>query len=104
MVCPVCNLDSARRSHRRSLKDYVESLVGIYPYRCKCGKRFSTYRTPSEPAGKPEPVEREIRATRAAVSRRIKRREMLLFGGALLLFAGFLYYLTRERSSASPAE
>ncbi len=47
-------------------------------------------------------MEMEIRATRALGRRGIKRREFLLFGGALLLFAAFLYYLTRER--ASPPE
>ncbi len=48
--------------------------------------------------GRARAVESEIRSTRARARRIVRRRELLLFSVALLLFALFLYYLTRERT------
>ncbi len=102
MFCPKCKADAGHRSHRRNVRDFLLSLFGWYPYRCKCGHRFSQRRDFVLPAGTSvKMVESEIRTTRAAALRSIRRRELLLFGGALLLFAAFLYYLTRERAPTS---
>ncbi len=104
MKCPNCNSDRAHRSHRRSWKDYLGSLLGWYPYRCKCGHRFLKRRhSMVADGGELRQTEKEIRATRAVARRAMKRREVLLFGGALLVFATFLYYLTRERAGSSDA-
>ena len=46
-------------------------------------------------------MEREIKATRGAMNKRRKRRELLLFATAMVLFLSFLYYLTRERSDSA---
>jgi hypothetical protein len=102
VLCPKCNSDSAHRSHRRGVTHYLGSLFEWYPYRCKCGHRFVQRRhfIPI-PSGKSKAVESEIRNTRATARRAVKRRELLLFGGVLLLFAAFLYFLTRERSGWS---
>jgi hypothetical protein len=45
-------------------------------------------------------VEREIKATRDAMKATRKRRELALYGGALLLFLTILYFITREHSSS----
>ena len=42
-----------------------------------------------------------LKAARASKQLKRKRREFLLYGGALLLFVLFLYYVTRERPPAS---
>jgi hypothetical protein len=53
-----------------------------------------------EAAQSPKPrVEREIVATRAALGRRRRQREILLYGLALLLFAAILYFLTSSPSA-----
>jgi hypothetical protein len=70
--CPKCGSD-AHRSHSRGLTDYLTDLWG---------RRFWAPATATE---------REIRATRARVKRRIRLREFLLFCAALLLFSTFLY-------------
>lgn len=41
MICPICKSDSARRSRRHTATDYVLSVVGVYPWRCReCRGRF----------------------------------------------------------------
>ncbi len=81
------------------MKEHLVSFLGRHPYHCECGHRFwgqsSAIKWPERRTTKP--VEREIRATRALARRRIMRREFLLFGGALLLFATFLYFVAFNR-------
>ncbi len=103
VTCPKCKTDNAHRSHREGLKDYVVSLFQYYPYRCKeCGIRFSALRhKPPETAQKPTSSEKEIRVTRASYRWKQKRREFLIYGSALLVFLGFIYYLTRDRGGSS---
>lgn len=52
-VCPECREPKVRRSHRRTLADYLLSLAGLRPYRChECGHRFharSRARAPQRP-------------------------------------------------------
>lgn len=45
-------------------------------------------------------MEREIKATRHAMKAKRKRRELLLYGTAIILFLTFLYYITRDRGSS----
>lgn len=45
-------------------------------------------------------VEREIKATRDAMKAKRKRRELLLYGAAIMLFLTFLYYITRDRGGS----
>lgn len=41
MNCPVCKSKDARRSRRQYTADYLFSVVGVYPWRCrKCDARF----------------------------------------------------------------
>ncbi len=107
MLCPGCNTDRARRSHRRGVKEHLLGLFGRFPYRCRqCQLRFYVARSRAADkggakSGPPNPTEREIQVTRAGHARKQKRREMLLYGWALLLFLVFLYYVTRDRSNSS---
>ncbi|MGB7438341.1 MAG: hypothetical protein WBR26_17370 [Candidatus Acidiferrum sp.] len=41
MNCPICKGKEARRSRRQNIADYIFSLVGVYPWRCRmCEGRF----------------------------------------------------------------
>ena len=106
MICPNCKTDHAHRSHRECWQDYVVSFFQYFPYRCKaCGTRFfELRRSPPKTAEKSTSTETEIRATRASYRWKQKRREFLLFGSALLVFLGFIYYLTRDRSGSYGGE
>jgi hypothetical protein len=100
--CPKCKTDQAHRSHRRDVKERLAALFAIYPYRCHgCEYRFLRFRyaSPEAIVSGHAPVEREIRATRAALEWKRKRRELLLYGVGFLLFLAFLYFITRERNS-----
>jgi len=98
MTCPKCKSDTAHRSHRRNLLERAAAALWIYPYRCKnCEHRFlqsklTLERTPSPHAS----TEREIRATRNAVTVARRRRELFLYGACFACFLAFLYYITRE--------
>ena len=76
-------------------------MVGYVPYRCRqCSHRFLGFRY-SLPVRVAPPVrgaEREIAATRGSLRWRQRRRELLLYGSAMVLFVVILYYLTRAPS------
>ena len=103
VLCPKCKTDHTDRSHRRGLIERGIAVMGYYPYRCRvCHLRFFSLR--EEPkvataAGRTG-QEREIKATRGAMNARRKRRELLLFVTAMVLFLAFLYYLTRDRGDS----
>ncbi|HYW44139.1 MAG TPA: hypothetical protein VE959_14855 [Bryobacteraceae bacterium] len=82
------------------------SLFGWYPYRCKCGARFRSqrYAPPAVETTKgAKAAGSEIRATRAAARRKVKRREFVLWLGAGALFLAYLFYLTHDNGySADP--
>jgi len=102
MLCPKCKTDRAGRSHRRGLLEYGASVLGYYPYSCRgCHLRFLRFRkAPLEERVVAHPgVEREIKATRDAMKSKRTRRELLLYGAAVVLFLSFLYYITRDRGS-----
>ena len=104
MLCTKCNTDSAHRSHRAGFKERFASLFGYYPYRChQCGRRFLKQRYADAEPGKSvdRGTEREISSTQGALRWRAVRRQILLYGWALILFAVILYYLTREPSMGS---
>src|ERR1041384_8777982 len=47
MICPICNSAECRRSRRRTLLDYLASVVGNIPWRCaRCSTRFRSRATP----------------------------------------------------------
>ena len=100
MLCPKCSTDRAHRAHRRGLKDHLISLFGSYPYRChECGHRFfRLYRRTGDP-DHPSSHAREVREARLTQSAKRKRRELLLYGVALLVFLAFLYYISRYHGS-----
>jgi hypothetical protein len=78
-------------------------LFGFYPYRCRnCKARFVSSRpdTAATASANRPGVEREIKATRSAMAVKRKRRELLLYVTAAVLFLAFLYYVTRERSAS----
>ena len=102
VLCPKCKTDNAHRSHRQGVLENVASIFTYYPYRCReCKHRFLHLR--HETVEAPEPgqrsTEREIRATRQAKDWHRKRRDLAIYGTALLLFLAFLYFITRERST-----
>lgn len=103
MLCPKCKTNRARRSRRRGLLAHVISIAGYYPYSCPdCHLQFRGLRSaPVEgPVVHSPGVEREIKATRDAMKTTRKRRELALYGAALLLFLAILYYITREHASS----
>jgi len=106
VTCPKCKTDHAHRSHRQRWKDYVASLFEYYPYRCtECRHRFFVLRRePPGTAEKPTATETEIRVTRSKLKWRRKRRELLLYGWALLAFLVFLYFVTRDRGGSSAGD
>ncbi len=101
MLCPDCRLESAHRSHRRGFTDYALSLLGWRPYRCKCGARFRARENAPVESRHAKSIGSEIRATRAAAARGLKRRQFVLWAAAGGLFFAFLFYLTRDRSSGA---
>jgi hypothetical protein len=101
MVCPKCNNDSAHRSHRVGLREQISSLVGYHPYRCRqCKHRFLSLRdSATAPASSGnQSTEREIRATQSGFRWKRKKRDIMLYGSALILFVVLLYFLTRAPS------
>ena len=104
MLCPKCKTDRAHRSHRAGLKEHLASIAGYHPYRCRdCSHRFLSLRDPPPAPASPatRSVEREIAATQGAARRKRKRRDILLYTSALILFGVILYFLTREPSMGS---
>jgi hypothetical protein len=99
MHCPNCKTDTAQRSHRASPWERLIGLAGCRRYRClSCNRRFVRRHDQSPEPTAPRGVLREISATRSAMRWKQKRRDFLLYGSALILFAVLLYYLTREPS------
>lgn len=102
VLCPKCKTDNAHRSHRRGLLEMIASVVAFYPNRChRCKYRFLKFRYSSAEPIVDSATEREIQATRGAIQWKRKRREFLLYGVACLLFAVFLYVITRERGTSA---
>jgi hypothetical protein len=107
VICPKCKVGDAHRSHRSGLMEKMASIVAIYPYRChKCNFRFLKFRYATTEVAVEGPIphastQREIRATRSAVEWKRKRRELLMYGAGVVLFAAFLYFITRERGPSS---
>jgi hypothetical protein len=103
VLCPKCKTEHTDRSHRRGLIERGVAVVGYYPYRCRdCHLRFFRMRTePTVDTATDRPgLEREIKATRGAMGAKRKRRELLLYVTAMVLFLTFLYYLTLERGNS----
>jgi hypothetical protein len=47
LVCPACRSTKFRRSHRRTVVDYLLAVGGILPWRCaSCETRFRARRIP----------------------------------------------------------
>lgn len=104
MLCPKCKTESAHRSHRAGLKEHLLSIAGYHPYRCRdCSHRFLWLRYSSpEPATRAtRGVEREMAATQGALRWKRKRRTILFYVSALILFGIILYSLTREPSTGN---
>ena len=98
MVCEKCKTDSAHRSHRRGVIEFAASLFAIYPYRCaQCETRSLRFKYSETDRRKPSGTEQEIRATRRGIRWQRRKRELLLYAAALLLFVAFLYFITRDR-------
>ena len=101
MLCPKCKTDNAHRSHRVGLRERFGSIAGYHPYRCHdCQHRFVTRRYPSPELGATagRSTAREVSSTRGALRWKRKRRDLVLFVGALIVFGMILYYLTRAPS------
>jgi DNA-directed RNA polymerase subunit RPC12/RpoP len=102
MLCPKCKTDNAHRSHRVGLRERLTGIVGYHAYRCHhCSHRFlSLHYLPAEPTAPAARgrVEREIAHTQGALRWKRKRRNILIYGSALILFVFILYFLTREPS------
>lgn len=102
MICPECNADQAHRSHSRGVVERLARYIAIYPYRCHgCQHRFLGFRySAREPGPETTPGAPEAKAARDAIRRRCRRREFLLYGSGLVLFAFFLYFVVRERGGS----
>lgn len=102
MQCPKCKNHHTHRSHRHGWIERSASLAGYYPYNCSdCQMRFLHKRNaPVQKSVKHQAVEREMKATREALKAKRKRRELLLYSAAMLLFLAFLYYITHEHGTA----
>ena len=100
MLCPKCKTNSAHRSHRVGLQERLATFAGYHPYRCrKCEYRFPSRGDLPQPATPGvRGVEREISSTRGALRWKQKRRGLMLFGWALIVFCVILYFLTRVPS------
>ena len=49
LVCPACRSSKFRRSHRRTVVDYLLAVGGVLPWRCEsCDTRFRARRIPFE--------------------------------------------------------
>src|SRR5690348_13199108 len=49
MICPACKSSRCRRSRRRDLLDYLISVAGVVPWRCRaCEKRFRARAIPAK--------------------------------------------------------
>ena len=97
-----CNADLAHRSHSRGIVERLARNIAIYPYRCHgCQHRFLGFRYSAREPGPETPGTPEANATRNAIRRRCRRREFLLYGSGLVLFAFFLYFIVRERGAPS---
>jgi len=47
MTCPICKQLNARRSKRQTAMDYIMSMAGVYPWRCRdCHARFYARQMP----------------------------------------------------------
>jgi len=47
MICPRCQTDACRRSHRSGAIDLMGSLFGLRPWRCRaCELRFYAWKVP----------------------------------------------------------
>jgi hypothetical protein len=92
--CPHCGSLSTRRS-RRNAFDNLLAVVLLAPYRCRqCGERFREFSVPHRTV-----QEKPARGHRSEAVRRRKarlRRQMMLYGMALLLFMVVVFVITRE--------
>jgi hypothetical protein len=98
MLCPKCKTDNAHRSHRVGLWEHIISIAGYHPYRCRnCKHRFvsSRYAVPEGTSPATRSVEREISHTQSSFRWKRKKRDIILYGSALIVFGVILYLLTR---------
>ena len=95
MICPTCKVERAHRSHRTGFKEWAWSLFGYYPYRCPACRTRTTLRHTSEASGA---IRSEIVQTRRRIKWSRTRREILVYGSAVLIFLTILYFITRQRS------
>jgi proteasome lid subunit RPN8/RPN11/DNA-directed RNA polymerase subunit RPC12/RpoP len=94
-ICPRCGSKHLRRSRRTGSLERLREVFGFHPYRChECLSRSFLKTSPdllesarSGPRKRPEERKRAWQRT---------RREMLLWGGGILGFAVFLYYVVRD--------
>lgn len=90
-VCTACGSTSVRRSRRRLL-DQFATLFGYYPYRCReCNARFIL-----KPPPRPRTQHKSSRSESRARRRTALRRELLVYGLALISFALLIAFLVRD--------
>ena len=100
MLCPKCKLDTGRRSHRHGFLEWTASVVAVYPYRCEeCKLRFFRYKYSRAGEKAASGTEKEIRSTRRSIRWKARKRELLLYTLALIIFIAFLYFITRDRGT-----
>ena len=47
LLCPACHSDTPRRSRRKSVKDYLNGVTLLRPWRCRgCDQRFYAWAVP----------------------------------------------------------
>jgi hypothetical protein len=100
VLCSHCKTDTAHRSRRVGVLEFLASQVGYYPYRCSiCSRRFQQLGSSIPRRAAPVTgTEKEIAITQGASRGKQRQREMWLYGSALTLFVVLLYFLTRAPS------
>jgi len=93
-ICPRCGSQNIQKSRRTGPLERVCGLVGFYPYRCReCLSR--TFLKTSDVLERARGTSRKRPEERRRAWQRT-RREMLLWGGAILGFVAILYYLALD--------
>lgn len=97
MICPKCGNSRAHRSHRVWF-DWVITLLGFKPYRCKdCSHRFYAHRSGENSAVLRTSEERRILKLRRKIRWKKTKATIVLFGLSSLVFLWLLYYLIQQR-------
>ncbi len=102
MTCPRCGEAKAHRSHRVGFKDHLYKYFNQIPYRCRaCSTRFYAYRAGETSPKMRSPEERKIMELRRKLRWKKSKRDLLAYGGGLIMIAVVIYFLIQQRVPSS---